>query len=654
MSFETEMVDNSPGLFLLPKELHAIWWGLGGGRDARVMITNTSGASAAADVFLDFQGQRHASAGLTFAANETKVLSINQLLGDLNVSPAAAPEGGITIVPTGATPTLVAQGRIIDPATGFSTTLNFLDPSVQLVSTLHTSGLPIGTPTADSPYAGTGSFTPHVIARNLLGTAQTISITVEYPKIAGWDSTHFRKLADGSVGTAGDFTGEMPLAPLSLGPYETVDFSLDSVMSQLPLPLPYASIRVQYSGPPGSAIAEVASVEAKGDLVVDGRLENLGDGWAGSGANPWHLDAQTDSILFLSNMGEQECRIGFRMDTQGASYYLTQVMLKPHETRSINLRKLRDAQKPDFKGNLIPAGAADGSVEWIRLSNQPVMGRLLVLRHQQQSASSYQCQTCPCAASYTGLDVTPIEVAIVVGLDYYFHATASYGGCWLPFYTDVTDSATWSSGNTSVATVNRYGVATGVGAGSASMTANYCGVTYFWSGTYCTASGEPCYNNSGTCNVQVPTSLSIVGTDSTTAESSCTTGGSAGCGVTRTFKYQVNDQNGQPIRVANMAFGDVICNTATNQLNLQSYSTTCSGTTGSCSGTSGPCGQFTDANGQFSETVSVCAPACKPSGTCITAGQTIANQTWKVAGHPLNSDVKSLSYQCNKILVNGK
>jgi hypothetical protein len=105
--------------------------------------------------------------------------------------------------------------------------------------------------------------------------------------------------------------------------------------------------------------------------------------------------------------------------------------------------------------------------------------------------------------------------------------------------------------------------------------------------------------------------------------------------------------------VANMPVGDVICNTSTNQLNLQGYNTTCGGTTGSCFGTAGPCGKFTDQNGQFPENLTVCAPACKPSGTCTTAGQTIANQTWTVNGYTLSSDVKSISYQCNKILVNG-
>jgi hypothetical protein len=169
-----------------------------------------------------------------------------------------------------------------------------------------------------------------------------------------------------------------------------------------------------------------------------------------------------------------------------------------------------------------------------------------------------------------------------------------------------------------------------------------------------TASGQT--SNSVNFFVQVPTSLSIVpGTDHTTPETGCTTsGGLSGCGVTRTFMYQVNDQSGQPIQVGGMAFGDIICNTSTNQLNLQGYATTCGGMTSSCWGTSGPCSQVTNSSGQFQETITVCAPACKPSGVCTTAGQTIANVTWYVNGQALSSDVKAYSYQCNKVLVNGQ
>src|SRR5579875_1967008 len=63
----------------------------------------------------------------------------------------------------------------------------------------------------------------------------------------------------------------------------------------------------------------------------------------------WHLDQNTESILFLTNESNQPARIGFQVTTQGIHYYLTQLKLQPHETRAINIRLLRDVQLADFR-----------------------------------------------------------------------------------------------------------------------------------------------------------------------------------------------------------------------------------------------------------------------------------------------------------------
>jgi hypothetical protein len=109
------------------------------------------------------------------------------------------------------------------------------------------------------------------------------------------------------------------------------------------MPLPFCSVRIQFSGPPGSLQAEVSSIESRGNLVVDSHVQNEGNGWAGSGANPWHLDEDTESILFLTNESDQPARIGFKVSANSVTYYLTKLQLNPHETRAIDLRKLRDA-----------------------------------------------------------------------------------------------------------------------------------------------------------------------------------------------------------------------------------------------------------------------------------------------------------------------
>src|SRR5208283_4390039 len=124
-------------------------------------------------------------------------------------------------------------------------------------------------------------------------------------------------------------------------------------------------------GPPGSVIAEVASIEKSGEGVVGSNVVNEGNNFAGSGAHAWHHDNQTESILYLSNLGDKECPIGLRVQANGVLYVVTDLTLKPHETRTLSLRQLRDAQKADFQGHKIPAGATDGSVLWTRLKNLP-------------------------------------------------------------------------------------------------------------------------------------------------------------------------------------------------------------------------------------------------------------------------------------------
>ena len=80
---ESEMVENDPGRSDIPPVLNGIWWGLSGGRDARIMVANMSGQAVTADVSLDFAGERHQVAPITFAGHETMVLTVAGILAGL-------------------------------------------------------------------------------------------------------------------------------------------------------------------------------------------------------------------------------------------------------------------------------------------------------------------------------------------------------------------------------------------------------------------------------------------------------------------------------------------------------------------------------------------------------------------------------------------
>jgi len=55
---ESVMVEHDPGRSDIPAVLNGLWWGLGRGRTASVMVSNTSASPQSAEVYLDFQGQR--------------------------------------------------------------------------------------------------------------------------------------------------------------------------------------------------------------------------------------------------------------------------------------------------------------------------------------------------------------------------------------------------------------------------------------------------------------------------------------------------------------------------------------------------------------------------------------------------------------------
>jgi hypothetical protein len=235
---------------------------------------------------------------------------------------------------------------------------------------------------------------------------------------------------------------------------------------------------------PGWVETQVTSVESKSNLIVDSHVQNEGNGWAGSGANPWHLDNDTESILFLTNESDKAARIGFQITANGsAAYSLTKLRLNAHETRALDLRKLRDAQRPDLKGNKIPATASDGSVIWVRGDNLPVMGRLMLIHRHAGMASNYDCCICACPYSYEPaidyIDPASANVAVNGTVDLTFYA--GYEDCNDNYYYyDESEGVSWSSDDPNIASVGSSGTVTGQSAGTTSVWAEYYDYYYVY------------------------------------------------------------------------------------------------------------------------------------------------------------------------------
>jgi hypothetical protein len=219
-------------------------------------------------------------------------------------------------------------------------------------------------------------------------------------------------------------------------------------------------------------------------------------------------------------------------------YYLTSLMLAPHETRAIDLRQLRDAQVADFKKNKIPAGATDGSVNWVRLDNVPVMGRVAVVTNTAGLASSYDCCTCPCALSFMGLvTVSPASFALLPTETEALGGSSKFADCnYYVYWYDTTSWAGWSSSDTSVVTMDTsvIGQANAQGGGTATATAQYnaCGYWYYNPLTLtCTCSNNTSGSGGSSANV-VTATITVHFTGSKAASDNLTFPSSGTCSQT--------------------------------------------------------------------------------------------------------------------------
>ncbi len=158
--------------------------------------------------------------------------------------------------------------------------------------------------------------------------------------------------------------------------------------------------------------------------------------------------------------------------------------LNPHETRAIDLRKLRDAHEPDFQKNTIPANATDGSVLWSKFENVPVMGRMMVVQRHKGIASSYSCSFgCQCGPvlSFIRVTVSPPTVTGIPGDTQQFLCIEEKHDCHgTAFFFDISSIAQWLSSDATVATIDSTGFATAVGGGSANLTGQFTDTEYYW------------------------------------------------------------------------------------------------------------------------------------------------------------------------------
>jgi hypothetical protein len=410
------------------------------------VLSNVTDSSLTATVAIDGINPAQASlAIIRLAAHETCLINPEQLAR--NGKGTLLEIGGISINYNGAAGALLARGFIEELSTGFSSSIEFWDPSMAHSSKLDGGGLRLGR-------AGGKELTPVVVARNIGTTESIVSGSVSYTA------------ADGSTSIV-----SLPDTHLRRGEVDAIDVSHALRSSRVNTErLVSAGLQFTYSTTPGSILISAQSVSSDGNQVFRLPLVDADAQPSSTGGYPWFINGSSSTVVYLTNVTDEPQQYVLQLNFQGGVYAPGLKTVAPHQTAVLDIRALRDGQVKDEHNQTIPPDATHGQVQWSieGPENLTLIGRAEQGDSLNGMSSSYACVNC-CPPSCVETWIDPPSVTGVSGDTQQFTAIQQNEDCFGNLLSPFSRSATWSSTNSSVATVNSTGFATAQNPGSTNI-----------------------------------------------------------------------------------------------------------------------------------------------------------------------------------------
>jgi hypothetical protein len=448
----------SEGMDYSSSKLDGIVWLPDEATGASLALTNTTAEELSVVGRTNQPGGSEAKT-FTLGGHETRLVDVEESFGIKGVGVSAL----VSLEHTGAPGALIVTGFAANPDTGFSTNLVFSDRSTAVSTHLAGAHVRFGKFSAGEGFAPGTTFRAPLIIANAGSGATRASLFVDY--------------------TAGPRAGRIALGQINLAPggLKQIDLSAEMARRGVAGPVDDAGIDVYYSGSPGSVIARLVSMDQTGDLAYDVPVKDplAGGMTRATGGYPWRLDAGYTTVVHLKNTIDKPVEGIVQVRYEGGNYNPERIKLGPYQTVAVDIRQLRDAQQNDIRGGIMPEDVSSGQIKWLEIEPGSLIGRAEVANIREGVASSFSCSSSGCGAGYYSSTLSPSSLTGLAGDTASVSAQEtdrdSNGTLYGPY--NETGSATWSSSDTSVATVTGGSVSF-VGAGSCSISANWNATEY--------------------------------------------------------------------------------------------------------------------------------------------------------------------------------
>jgi hypothetical protein len=176
------------------------------------------------------------------------------------------------------------------------------------------------------------------------------------------------------------------------------------------------------------------------------------------GGHPWTIAQGTDSTLLLFNHSLDGPKKFEVLIGNGKQLWVGSYKLASMETKAVKINEIVEKQIPDATGTKLSKDILTGQVGWWTHRATWGKGRLMVSQAQSGMARSFSCGTCANLCSRA--TVSPDDSATIIigftnvlGNAAFQQCLATCGECGGTVQGPADETPTWSSLNTSIATV---------------------------------------------------------------------------------------------------------------------------------------------------------------------------------------------------------
>ena len=262
--------------------------------------------------------------------------------------------------------------------------------------------------------------------------------------------------------------GLQPRPSIRLLPWQTYNLDMPSLLATAGLKNFSGSINLVFDtqGQTGLLMA-AGSVDQTNTYVFEVAPRGVGKS-AGKNLSYWSTANGDDTMITIWNPTDEAQTFIFRLIFAGG-HYDDIMTLGPGATKMFDVSEVIANSGPDPEGNIIPADVREGSAKILGLEaeNQHILLAVDSGVYNVRKATCFgTCTTCDGATSFSVV-LNPFGLAVNAQTQESLIAPWNTGAQY-----DYTSTSSWSSNNTSVATV-QTGLVHGVSPGSFTATANF-------------------------------------------------------------------------------------------------------------------------------------------------------------------------------------